>query len=222
MLTWSLPPSTNKAWVLPLDSTRKSRSAEPSLNVVSVVSKPILFICEPPISVDIAKLPVSAPSVTTAVKAENVTGTISWLLLFLALNSIRPISSPLAGEDEFLYKTKSGAGSPASASVEVITKLSSALVLEKTAVPETFNTPPKSEDVPMLTWSLPPSTNSIFALPLDSTRKSRSAEPSLNTVPVPPWNFKNSTLEPPLNISNWKLAVSEPSATFDAWDVIWT
>ena len=37
--------------------------------------------------------------------------------------------------------------------------------------------------VPMPTRSLPPSTNNILALPLDSTLKSTSALPSLNTAP---------------------------------------
>ena len=51
-------------------------------------------------------------------------------------------------------------------------------------MPLTFNSPPKSDDVPMLTQSLPPSTNNIFALPLDSTLKSTSAESSLKIAPV--------------------------------------
>ena len=38
--------------------------------------------------------------------------------------------------------------------------------------------------VPIPTLLLLPSTNSILASPLDSTRKSRSTEPSLNTASV--------------------------------------
>ena len=40
-------------------------------------------------------------------------------------------------------------------------------------------------DVPIITLSVPPSTNSILALPLDSTRKSLSALDSLNTKDPP-------------------------------------
>ena len=50
------------------------------------------------------------------------------------------------------------------------------------------------EPVPIPTESAPPSTNSILALPSDSTRKSRSPESSLNTIPLA-FNLKFS---PPL------------------------
>ena len=63
-------PSTNSALALPSDSTRKSRSAELSLNTVSVASIKILDVpADPARIVAISILPSSVPSEASTIRA---------------------------------------------------------------------------------------------------------------------------------------------------------